>query len=168
MKITVVGLGYVGTVNAILLAHHHDVTSYDICDEKIRQLNNGESPIPDSSVQDYLANNALRLHGVSSDKLAYQDAEYIFIATPTNLNEECDGLDTSIVEKIIRRVIEFNPAAVIVVKSTLPVGFTAKIRKQYGTNMIVYSPEFLREKSCLKDALFPSRIIVGDKSARGE
>jgi UDPglucose 6-dehydrogenase len=160
MKIVVVGIGYVGLANAILLStKHYDVELVDIIEEKVDMVNAGRSPI-DCIADILLANNNYHIHATTDWKTAYSDADYILIATPTDYNEEADCLDTSSVENVIQPVKQVNPAATIVIKSTVPIGYTKSVQDKYHMN-ILYSPEFLREAYVLADVLFPSRVIIG-------
>ncbi|MEC8428721.1 MAG: nucleotide sugar dehydrogenase, partial [Pseudomonadota bacterium] len=166
MKIAVAGAGYVGLSNAVLLAQHNDVTLFDVVSEKIDQINNGESPVEDPEIQDFLSNKTLRLQASQDRKTAYQDAEFVVIATPTDYDPETNYFNTTSVEAVIRDVLEINPAAVMIIKSTIPVGFTNELRQQFESDNILFSPEFLREGKALHDNLYPSRIIVGEDSDR--
>ncbi|NLC26525.1 MAG: nucleotide sugar dehydrogenase [Fastidiosipila sp.] len=168
MKITVVGAGYVGLANAVLLAQANEVLLLDIAEEKVRLINQGKSPIADDLLETYLANNDLNLTAVTDSRLAYKDADYIIIATPTNYDPEDNFFDTSSVDDVISDVIAINPNAVIVIKSTLPVGYTRGAKQSLGSENIIFSPEFLREGKALYDNLYPSRIVVGEKSGRAE
>lgn len=161
MKITVVGTGYVGMSIATLLAQHNEVTAVDILPEKIEKINNRLSPIQDEYIERYLAEKRLNLRATLDAKSAYEKADFIVIATPTNYDSEKNFFDTSAVEVVIRDVLEVNPNAVMVIKSTIPVGFTESARKRFGTDNLLFSPEFLRESKALYDNLYPSRIIVG-------
>lgn len=168
MKIAVIGLGYVGTANAVLLAQHNDVVAYDVCEEKVIALNSGKSPIPNHDIDEFLSTTKLSLKATTSNKETLQGTEYVFVAVPTNFAPDCNGLDTSIVEQVISDVQKVNSDAIIVIKSTLPVGFTQRFKQKVNNQHIIYSPEFLREKTCLQDILNPSRIIIGDKSEIGK
>ena len=161
MKITVVGTGYVGMSIATLLAQHNEVTAVDILPEKVEKINNRLSPIQDEYIERYLAEKRLNLRATLDAKSAYEKADFIVIATPTNYDSEKNFFDTSAVEVVIREVLEVNPNAVMVIKSTIPVGFTESARKRFGTDNLLFSPEFLRESKALYDNLYPSRIIVG-------
>ena len=161
MKIAVAGTGYVGLSLAVLLSQHNDVTAVDIVEEKVNKLNNRISPIQDNEIEEYLATKDLNLTATLDGMSAYKDAEYVIIAAPTNYDSQKNFFDTSAVEAVIKLVMEVNPDAIMVIKSTIPVGFTESVRKKYGTDNILFSPEFLRESRALYDNLYPSRIIVG-------
>ena len=166
MKIVVVGLGYVGLSNAVLLAQHNEVIGVDISQERIDALNARKSPIIDAELSEYLAEKDLNLSASTNLKASVMDADYVVVSTPTNYNEKTNFFDTSSVEAIIVQVIESEPNACIVVKSTIPVGFIEDVRERLKTNEVIFSPEFLREGKALYDNLYPSRIIMGEKSER--
>lgn len=169
MNITVVGLGYVGLANAILLAQNHHVIGVDTVPEKVEMINNGKSPLEDKEIIDYLANRELDLTVTVNKEEAYgDDTDYVVIATPTDYNDETNHFDTSSVEAVIQDALELAPQATIVVKSTIPVGFVDSVREKFDTNNVIFSPEFLREGRALYDDLYPSRIIVGEQSERAQ
>lgn len=161
LKIAVAGTGYVGLSLAVLLAQHHQVTALDIVSEKVEMINNKKSPIRDEYIEKYLAEKELDLTATLDAKKAYSDADFVVIAAPTNYDSKKNFFDTSAVEAVIKLVIEYNPEAIMVIKSTIPVGFTASVREKYHCDNIIFSPEFLRESKALYDNLYPSRIIVG-------
>lgn len=161
LKIAVAGTGYVGLSIATLLAQHHKVTAVDIIPEKVELINNKKSPIQDEYIEKYLAEKELDLTATLDAKEAYTDADFVVIAAPTNYDSKKNFFDTSAVEAVIRLVIEYNPEAIMVIKSTIPVGYTASVREKFHCDNIIFSPEFLRESKALYDNLYPSRIIVG-------
>ena len=161
MKIAVAGTGYVGLSIAILLAQHHEVTAVDIMEEKVNQINRKISPIQDDYIEEYLARRPLNLAATLDAKAAYRNADFVVISTPTNYDSKKNFFDTSAVEDVIEQVIRYNPDAIMVIKSTIPVGYTESIREKYHCDNILFSPEFLRESRALYDNLYPSRIIVG-------
>ncbi len=161
LKIAVAGTGYVGLSLAVLLAQHNQVVAVDVVAEKVELINNKKSPIQDEYIEKYLAEKELNLVATLDSKAAYSDADYVIIATPTNYDSATQYFDTSAVEAVIELVMKYNPNAVIVIKSTIPVGYTQSVREKYKCNRIIFSPEFLRESKALYDNLYPSRIIVG-------
>ncbi|MFQ8592874.1 MAG: nucleotide sugar dehydrogenase [Thomasclavelia spiroformis] len=161
MKIAVAGTGYVGLSIATLLAQHHEVMAVDIIEEKVNMINNKKSPIQDNEIETFLSTKNLNLVATLNAKEAYSDAEFVVIAAPTNYDSKKNFFDTSAVEAVIKLVIEYNPEAVMIIKSTIPVGYTQSIREKTGSKNIIFSPEFLRESKALYDNLYPSRIIVG-------
>ena len=168
MNVTIAGTGYVGLSIATLLAQHHHVVAIDIIQEKVNMINNKKSPIQDKEIEDFLLNKDLDLYATTDAKKAYSDADIIVVAAPTNYDDKTNSFDTSAVENVIQLALEYNSKAFIVIKSTIPVGYTKQVNEMFNTDRIIFSPEFLREGKALYDNLYPSRIVVGEQSERAK
>ena len=167
IKITVVGSGYVGMSLSVLLAQHNDVTVFDIDAERVEKINNKQSTIVDNEIAHFLTNNSLSLKATLDKKIAYEDANFIIVATPTNYDLDTNRFDTYSVDTVVEDALNFSPQALVVIKSTIPVGHTKLLQEKFKTNRVIFSPEFLREGQALRDNLYPSRIIVGSYCESG-
>ena len=169
MNVTVVGMGYVGLSNAVLLAQNHSVIALEVIKEKVEMINNKQSPIVDKEISDYLANKELDLFATDDKSVAYgNNPEFVVIAAPSNYDDKTNYFDTSLVDDVISDVLKYSPNSTMIIKSTIPVGYTLELRRKFDTDNIIFSPEFLREGNALYDNLYPSRIIIGEESERAQ